>query len=271
MSLFPNSETFLKIGAFTIQWYAVCILVGATIAYQLGQYNFKKLGYDKQILSDYFFGLLIIGIIGARIWYVIFMFKELYSDNLIDIFMISNGGLAIQGGIIAGLIFSWFYFKKHDIDFLVAGDAIMPGVLIAQAFGRWGNFVNQEAYGSAVSLEFLKGLHLPQFIIDGMYINGQYYHPTFLYESVLNIIGFILIVFVVKRFQDKQGYQFFSYFIWYGVIRFFIEGLRTDSLYFMGLKMAQVTSIVFIIAGIGGIVWCKLKGSKVLSSNQNKK
>lgn len=264
MSLFPDARTFIEIGPFSIQWYAICIMTGAIIAYMLGQYNFKKLGYNKEILSDYFIALLLVGIIGARLWYVIFMWNELYAANPMEIFMITNGGLAIQGGLFTGLIFSYFFFKKRNISFLVAGDAIMPGVLIAQAFGRWGNFFNQEAYGSAVDLSFLRSLHLPTFIIDNMYIHGNYYHPTFLYESIACLIGFLIIFFVVKRFQDKQGYQFFSYFIWYGIIRYFIESLRTDSLYILGLKTAQLVSIVFVIIGIIGIIYCKLKGQDVL-------
>ena len=260
MHLFPDPKTFIEIGPFSIQWYAVCIMTGAVIAYLIGQYHFKKLGYDKEILSDYFVGLLVIGIIGARIWYVIFMWNELYANNPMDIFMITNGGLAIQGGIFTGLIYSYFFFKKREIPFLVAGDAIMPGVLIAQALGRWGNFFNHEAYGSEVSLAFLKSLHLPDFIIDNMYIHGSYYHPTFLYESIGCLIGFFLIIFVVKKIQKKQGLQFFSYFVWYGLIRYFIEGLRTDSLYVFGLKTAQLVSIGFVIAGIIGIVYCNFKG-----------
>ncbi len=262
MKFFPNPKTFLQLGSWTIQMYAVCILIGAFIAYGLGQHHFKKMGYHKDILSDYFFGVLITGIIGARIWYVIFMWNEIYAQDLSLIFQINQGGLAIQGGIIAGLIFSYWYFKKHEIPFLLAGDAIMPGVLIAQACGRWGNFFNQEAYGSSVSLAFLKSLHLPHFIISNMCIDGVYHHPTFLYESVLNVIGFLLIYFVIRKFQTKQGEQFFSYFIWYGVIRFFVESLRTDSLFFMGLKMAQLTSIVFIVIGVIGFLWCKKYGVK---------
>jgi phosphatidylglycerol:prolipoprotein diacylglycerol transferase len=268
MELFPDGKTFITIGPLSIQWYAVCILLGAGVAYWIGQYQFKKHGYSRELLSDYFFGVLIVGVIGARIWYVIFMFNELYRDNLMDIFMFRNGGLAIQGGIITGLIFSWWFFKKHKIDFFFAGDAILPAVLVAQAFGRWGNFFNQEAYGNAVSLDFLQGLHLPQFIIDHMYINGSYYHPTFLYESVCNIVGFLLIYFIIRRFQKKQGILFFSYFIWYGITRFFIEGLRTDSLYFLGFRTAQLTSIVFVIVGIIGIVWCIKKGKAVVTDKQ---
>ena len=264
MTFFPDSKTFIQIGSFSIAWYAICIITGAVIAYKLGQYNFKKMGLNKEILSDYFYGLMLVGIIGARIWYVIFMWNEIYINNPIEVFMFRNGGLAIQGGIFAGLAFSWWYFKKYKIDFLVAGDAIMPGVLIAQAFGRWGNFFNQEAYGSVVSLKFLQSLHLPKFIIEGMYIQGRYYHPTFLYESIANIMGFIIIYFVIRKIQTKQGEQFFSYFIWYGIIRFLIESLRTDSLYIMGLKTAQLVSIGFVISGIIGYLYCRKKGKNAI-------
>ena len=245
MRFFPSFNTFIEIGPLSIQWYAICILTGAAIAYYLGQYHFKRLGYSKEVLSDYVFGLLFVGIIGARI-------------------MINHGGLAIQGGLITGLIYSYFFFKKRNISFLVAGDAIMPGVLIAQACGRWGNFFNQEAYGSAVDLSFLKSLHLPQFIIDKMYIHGQYYQPTFLYESIGCVIGFLIIFFVIRKYQQKQGIQFFTYFIWYGFIRFFIEAFRTDSLYVFGLKTAQLVSIVFVVVGLIGFIYCHFKGQDVL-------
>lgn len=263
MRFFENFHTFVTIGPVSIQWYAIVILVGAGIAYLLGQYRFKQLGYNKEILSDYFFALLFIGIVGARIWYVIFTFDELYIYNPIEIFAVWHGGLAIQGGIFTGLIYSYFFFKKRNIPFLVAGDAIMPGVLIAQACGRWGNFFNHEAFGGNVSLEFLQSLHLPDFIIKNMYINGAYHHPTFLYESVGNIVAFLLIIFVVRKLQKHIGVQFFSYFIFYGVVRFFVEGLRTDSLMFGPIRMAQLVSIVFIVVGIIGIVYVYLKGTKV--------
>lgn len=256
MIFFEDFSTFVTIGSLQIRWYAIVILTGALIAYALGQYRFQKLGYDKEILSDYFFALLFIGILGARIWYVIFMFDELYIMQPMEIFAIWHGGLAIQGGIFAGLIYSYYYFKKKDIPFLVAGDAIMPGVLIAQACGRWGNFFNHEAFGSEVSLKFLQSLHLPQFIIENMYIQGVYHHPTFLYESVGNIIAFLLIIFVIRKIQKHTGIQFFSYFVFYGIVRFFVEGLRTDSLMLGSLRMAQLISIAFVVVGVIGIVYC---------------
>lgn len=263
MKFFENFHTFVSIGPISIQWYAIVILLGATFAYLLGQYRFKQLGYNKEILSDYFFTLLFIGIIGARIWYVIFTFDEIYANNPIEIFAVWHGGLAIQGGIVAGLIYSYYFFKKRNIPFLVAGDAIMPGVLIAQACGRWGNFFNHEAFGEEVTLEFLKSLHLPDFIIDNMYIGGVYHHPTFLYESIGNIISFLIIIFVMKKFQEHIGIQFFGYFVCYGIVRFFVEGLRTDSLMLGTIRMAQLTSIIFIIVGLIGIIYVHRKGMKV--------
>ncbi len=263
MKFFSDFSTFVEIGPIHIQWYAVVILIGAGIAYLLGQYRFKQLNYDKEILSDYFFGLLFSGIIGARIWYVIFMWNELYASNPSEIIAVWHGGLAIQGGIFAGLIYSYYFFKKRDIPFLIAGDAIMPGVLIAQACGRWGNFFNHEAYGGECTLAFLKSLHLPSFIINNMYIQGAYHHPTFLYESIGNIIAFLIIIFIIRRFQKHVGVQFFSYFLFYGIVRFFVEGMRTDSLMIAGLRTAQIVSIVFLIVGIAGIVYCHYKEKEI--------
>lgn len=262
MELFSSFDTFLKIGPIEIKMYAVMILIGAGFAYLLGQYRFKQLGYDIEMLSDYLFSLLFIGILGARIWYVIFEFEH-YILNPIEIFAVWHGGLAIQGGIFAGLIYSYWFFKKHEIPFFIAGDALIPGLLIAQAMGRWGNFFNHEAFGGEVSLEFLQSLHLPQFVIDNMYINGAFHHPTFLYESVANLIAFILIVFVIRRFQKHEGIQFFSYFLFYGIVRFPIEGLRTDSLMLGPIRMAQLISVVFVVAGIVGIVYMHKKGKEI--------
>jgi phosphatidylglycerol:prolipoprotein diacylglycerol transferase len=262
---FPDFDTFLSIGSYSIQMYAVMILTGATIAYFIAKKRFEQRGYDSSILSDYFFNMLFIGILGARIWYVIFKFSDLYIHDPLQIFAIWNGGLAIQGGIVAGLIYSYYFFKKNDICFLRAGDAIMPCVLIAQACGRWGNFFNHEAFGGDVTLEFLQSLMLPNFIIENMYINGAYHHPTFLYEAVGNLAVFIIIVFVVGRFQKYKGTQFYSYFIGYGIVRYFVEGLRTDSLMLGPIRMAQLTSIVFIVAGLVGIFYSYKKGWKEVS------
>ena len=265
IKFFPDFDTFLSIGSYRIQMYALMILIGACIAYFIAKKRFEEKGYDSSILSDFFFNVLFIGIIGARIWYVVFKFNDIYIHDPMQVFAIWNGGLAIQGGIIAALIYSYTFFKNNNICFLRAGDALMPCVLIAQACGRWGNFFNHEAFGGDVTLEFLKSLMLPDFIIENMYIQGAYHHPTFLYESVGNIVVFLIIVFVVARFQKYKGTQFYSYFIGYGIVRYFVEGLRTDSLMLGPIRMAQLTSIVFIIAGLVGIYISYKKGWKEVS------
>lgn len=264
MKFFPNPQTFLQIGGIHIQWYAVLILVGAWFAFELSVRNFKKLDVARSICEDFFMNVLFVGIIGARIWYVVFMYNELYANRpVFDMFKIWEGGLAIQGGVIAATIYGIYYFKKHGIPVLRAADCVMPNLLVAQAIGRWGNFVNQEAHGTEVSKAFLEGLHLPDFIIEGMHIQGAYYHPTFLYESIGNLIVFAIISLLVYRIYQRHGDLFFSYFIGYGVVRFFVESLRTDSLMLGPLRMAQVTAIAGIIFGIIGLIYLHKNGESV--------
>ena len=256
MMFFPDLKTFLRIetGSFTlnIAWYALLILIGAILAYYLSLKNAKKLGYSKQLLEDFFFVMMPLVIIGARIWYVLFEWKQ-YSDNPIKIFEIWEGGLAIHGGLITGVIFAYFYFRKKGVNLLRVGDCIMPNVLLAQAIGRWGNFLNQEAYGDIVSGEYFNGF--PTFIKDNMYIGGAYRQPMFLYEGIGNVLGFILITFVYKRWGRKRsGDLIYAYIVWYGVVRFFVEIFRSDALMLGGMKVAQLTSIAFIFIGGLGIL-----------------
>ena len=250
MQFFPEYNIFLKIGGLQIHMYAVCIIIGAFIAYLLGQYNFKKLGYSSEILSDYFFGVLMTGIIGARIWYVIFMWKELYASHPEEIIAIWHGGLAIHGGIIAGILVVYFYTKKYKMKFLKTLDISVVGIIIAQAIGRWGNFFNQEAFGKLTTKAALIKQRIPNFIIEGMYIDGAYYQPTFLYESVWNLIGFIIMLFLRRTKKLKVGYLTGFYLIWYSLGRCFIEYFRSDSLMLGNIKVAQLISLSLIVIGI---------------------
>ena len=127
---------------------------------------------------------------------------------------------------------------------------MVVSLILGQAIGRWGNFMNSEAYGPMTTLETLKNLHIPQFIIDGMHINGNYYHPTFLYESLWCLVGFLILLFMKKSRAFKKGSTFSTYLIWYGIGRFLIESLRQDSLYFGTLRIAQLVSILGIIIGV---------------------
>lgn len=252
------NRVLLDLGFIKIYWYSVFILIGAFLGCYLALREGKKRGLTENFMTNYFFYLIPIGIIGARLYYCLFKFSE-YQNNLIDIFKIWEGGLAIHGGIIAGLIFTFFYTKKHEVSFLSLTDIAAVGIILAQAIGRWGNFFNGEAYGPETTLSFLEGLHLPQFIIDGMHINGTYYQPTFLYESLWCIIGFILLIIIRKNKKLKLGHLTAFYLMWYAVGRFFIESLRTDSLMLMGLKMAQLVSIVMFVIGIIIIIFSRKK------------
>ena len=238
----------LSIGNLNIHWYSIFITLGVVVAYVLIIKESKKQKINLDDINDIIFNSLLVGFIGARLYYVLFN-MSLYTKNPLDIFKIWNGGLAIHGGIIFGLLALILTCKKKNINIIKMTDIAVPGLIIAQAIGRWGNFVNQEAHGPITSLKELTSLHLPNFIIEGMYINNNYYHPTFLYESIWNIIGFIIMIVLRKTKKLKLGFLSGIYLIWYGIGRFFIEGARTDSLMFFSLKVAQLMSIVFIIIG----------------------
>lgn len=252
------SRVALDLGFIQIYWYSIMIALGLFVGVTVILYEGKR----KKIPDDFLINLIFIGticaILGGRIYYVIFNWGY-YSRHLIEIFEIWNGGMAIHGAIIAGGIFTIFYARKYEYDVLKIIDIVVIGLIIGQAIGRWGNFFNQEAYGSAVTLEYLQGLHLPEFIINGMKIGNTYYHPTFLYESIWNLIGFIILM-IVKHYRYLHIGQLTSiYMMWYGVGRFIIEGLRTDSLMLGGFKMAQIVSVVMFLAGLALFVYMLMK------------
>jgi len=238
-----------NIFGFNVYYYSLCILLGVIVAYILITREGKKQGLTKEFTSDLIFYTLIIGILGARVYYCVFNL-DYYLANPSEILKIYNGGLAIHGGVIAGLIFVYFYTKKKNVSFIKILDIVAPAVIIAQSFGRWGNFFNQEAHGGITTYQNLKNMHIPEFIINGMHIEGKYYYPTFFFESIWCLIGFIILMIARKNKNLRKGFQIGFYFIWYGIGRFFIEALRTDSLMFFGLKIAQIVSLIGIIIGI---------------------
>ena len=243
-------KSYITIFNFDIHFYSLCILLGIIVAYIV----IRKGGHDQRLDKNYIFNIvfygLIIGIIGARIHYVLFNLNY-YLEYPLEIIKIWHGGLAIHGGIIAASIFAYFYStKRYKTSFLRTTDIILPGVIIAQAIGRWGNFFNQEAYGVEVSKELLQKLLIPKFVINGMYIEGAYHLPTFYIESILCLIGFIIILLIRQHRNLRVGYITAFYLIWYGIIRFVIELFRTDSLMIFNIKIACVISVIFILLGI---------------------
>jgi len=253
MTFFPDISTFVQIGSISIKMYAICILTGAFITLYVAEKKLIKMGYPKSIPEDLFFGALLSGIIGARLWYVLFYNLDTYLANPASIFQTWNGGMAIQGGLMLGAAYGYWFAKRHKLTFLRGADAIVPAILLAQAAGRWGNFFNQEAYGRSVTEAYYT--FFPSFIKNMMFIQGAYREPTFLYESVLNIIGFFAITYGLKHVMKlKRGDLLYGYLVWYGITRFFVEGLRSDSLYVWGtfIRTAQVLSILFVLIGLLG-------------------
>lgn len=254
------SKIAFQIGNLSIKWYGVIMAVAIVLATWMAIDEGKK----RQIISDDFVDLLLwavpLGYVGARIYYVIFEWGY-YSQHPDQIIAIWNGGIAIYGGLIAGLIVLLVFCYKRMLPPFLMLDIIAPGVMAAQILGRWGNFMNQEAHGGPTSLHFLQSLHLPEFIIQQMKIGGIYYQPTFLYESVLNLIGLIVILSLRhKKHLFKQGEVFMTYLLWYSVVRFFVEGLRTDSLYIFGLiRVSQALSLVLFIATLILFVYRRVK------------
>ncbi len=246
-------------GIIQIRWYSFLLLVGVFLGIFLLLKESKKFNYPKDFIFNMAFWTIIFGFIGARIYYVVFNWN-MYASDPISILKIWQGGLAIHGGLIFGVLTIYMYCKKYNINFVKILDMAVPSILVAQAIGRWGNFFNMEAHGGVVSKSYLMKLHIPNFIIDGMNINGIYYHPTFFYESLWCLLGFI-IVFVMRRFKHlKIGMQACFYLIWYSIGRFFIESFRTDSLMLGGFKVAQLISIILIIIGIIGFIIISRKG-----------
>lgn len=250
MNFLTINPDFISFGSFSIKWYAVLILSGAIIAMLLSDYEAKHKQLPKDYMMDLLFYAMPIGIVGARLYYVLFKFED-YQANLLKVFYVWEGGLAIYGGLIAGVGVVYWYSKKNRVPFLLTLDIIAPTVLLAQGIGRWGNFVNQEAFGAVVEKSVLESMLLPDWIINQMFINGAYHHPTFLYESVLNILGFI-VLYSIRYFNKKLkiGDTTLHYIMWYGLSRFFVEGMRTDSLWFGPLRVSQALSLVLIVASV---------------------
>ncbi|MFD3156272.1 prolipoprotein diacylglyceryl transferase [Haloimpatiens sp. FM7330] len=232
----------ISIFGIDIRWYGILIAIGIVVAIFIAGYSCKVKGISYDKMLDLVIICLPIGILGARLYYVIFNWSD-YNGNIRQMLNIRGGGLAIHGGVIASLCVAFIYTRIKKVSFMKYADAAVPSIILAQAIGRWGNFFNGEAHGGIVSYEFIK--HFPEFIQKGMYINGTYYHPTFLYESVWNVIVFIILLNILKKCK-VDGMTLFAYIGLYSLGRFFIEGLRTDSLMLGPLRMAQVVSLIGI-------------------------
>lgn len=254
MSGYINPIAF-QIGPFQIHWYAIAIVTGILIAVFMAVREAKRVGMTEDDIYDFVLWGVPLSFIGSRLYYVAFEWNY-YSQHLDQIFAIWNGGIAIYGGLIAGGIFLYFFCKKRHLSLWKYLDVAAPAVILAQGIGRWGNFFNHEAYGPATTQTFLESLHLPTFIIENMKINGVYHQPTFLYESIWDVLGCLVMV-IYRHFKKeiKAGEIACIYLMWYSLGRFFIEALRTDSLYIGTFRVSQVLSVILFIIGLGLMIY----------------
>ncbi|MCT6822543.1 MAG: prolipoprotein diacylglyceryl transferase [Apilactobacillus sp.] len=249
-----------NLGPVAVHWYGIFIASAVLIAVFLSVKEGRKRGIDPDNIYDMILWALPVAIICARIYYVVFQWPY-YSQHLNEIIKIWDGGIAIYGALIGAAVVVYLYCRSKLISVWAMLDVIAPTVIMGQGIGRWGNFMNQEAFGNITSLAFLKSLHLPTFIINQMYIQGFYRQPTFLYESLWDLLGFVLLMNLrhINKFF-KRGEVVLSYIIWYSFGRFFVEGMRTDSLMlFGGIRVSQMLSIVLFIGAIALMIYRRKK------------
>lgn len=230
------------LGPLTVRWYGILIASAILMGTYLALHEAEKKGWNL----DHFLNVIIYALpaafIGARLYYVIFNW-EYYSRYPREIPAIWHGGLAIHGGLIGALLVGCIVLRKYRLNFWQGVDIVSPSIILGQAIGRWGNFFNQEAYGYVVD---------PEKIPWAMYIDGAYRHPTFLYESLWNLAVFLFLLWFRRRKGLKNGDVFLMYLILYSVGRFFIEGLRTDSLMLTPtIRVAQGISIIAVVVAVG--------------------
>ena len=234
-----------------IYWYGIIIATTVLVAYLMAEREASKRGLPKDTMLDLLLMALPVAFIFARAYYVVFRW-DYYS------------GIAIYGGLLGGFIVLYFFARKRKIKIIKLLDIIAPSLLVGQMLGRWGNFFNHEAYGGEVSRSYLENRFIPKFIIDNMFIDGAYRQPTFLYESFWCFIA--VIILILLRNKLSQSEVFTSYIILYGVERFIVEGMRTDSLYIGSLRISQVLSLVFVVGSLIYLIVLntKFKDKKIL-------
>ncbi|MEM9926707.1 MAG: prolipoprotein diacylglyceryl transferase [Cyanobacteria bacterium P01_D01_bin.50] len=261
----------LRLGPITIRWYGLLIASAVLIGVTLSQYLAKRRNVNPDLLSDLSIWLVIGAIPAARLYYVLFQWRE-YVQRPWDIVAIWKGGIAIHGAIIGGLLVSLIFAKLKRISFWQLADLVAPSLILGQAIGRWGNFFNSEAFGKPTNLPWK--LYIPREItlFNGVkvyprppeFIDESFFHPTFLYESLWNFMIFALLMILFFRGLQgklplKTGAIFLVYLVGYSLGRFWIEALRLDSLMLGPLRVAQVISLIEIAMGIAGLWWLYIR------------
>ena len=258
---FHIDPTAFTVFGFQIQWYGIIITIGLILALIYVLPRMKRFGLDADRAIDVIIGGVIGGIVGARIYYVLMRWDE-YKWDWKAIINTRNGGLAIFGGIIGGILIGYIIARIRKVKALPMLDVVSLGFLIGQGIGRWGNFVNQEAFGTNTdSFLGMTGGTIQRTIADGMSMDGDMYknglemlwekpvHPCFLYESIWCLLGFVILAFWSKR-RKYDGQIFLMYLTWYGAERFLVEGIRTDSLMLGNIRISQALAAVIFVASV---------------------
>jgi phosphatidylglycerol---prolipoprotein diacylglyceryl transferase len=257
-------NTGIEIGPFTIHWYGVLIMLGALAAAYLGDRQARRAGKNPDLLWDSLPWVLLAGIIGSRLWHVFTpsasqmemgLTPQYYFSNPLEILKVWQGGLGIPGGVIGGAIALYFLTKKRGESFLQWADFVVPGVALAQAIGRWGNYVNQEVYGAPTDLPWAIFID-PQNRLPG-FSNITHYHPLFLYESLWNIFNMLVLLGISNRLRHKlkHGDVFLAYLIIYPLGRFLLEFLRLDPSPVAGININQTSMLVILLISAGILVF----------------
>lgn len=260
----PLNPIAFTLGPLQVRWYGIFIASAVLIALWLCIREAPQHQIDPENFYDLILYALPLSLIGARLYYVAFEWNyySLHPDQIIAIW---QGGIAIYGGLITAGLVTYFFCRKRHLPIWLMLDIMAPTVILGQAIGRWGNFMNQEAHGQITTLAFLEHLHLPAFIIQQMNIQGFYRQPTFLYESLWDLTGFILLMALRHTpHLFKQGEICLSYIIWYALGRFFTESMRTDSLWWGDFRVSQVLSVILIVGAIF-LIWKRRCDGKHLS------
>ncbi len=247
----------VRIGPLTIRWYGLLIAAAVLIGVSLSQYLAKRRHINPDLVGDLVIWLVIAAIPAARLYYVLFNWSA-YAQNPGQIIAIWQGGIAIHGAILGGIAAALIFARLNRISFWQLADLVAPSLILGQAIGRWGNFFNSEAFGRPTDLPWK--LYIPPNQRPAEYADFAYFHPTFLYESLWNLMVFGLLLALFFRalkgkLRLKAGTLFLVYWVAYSLGRFWIEGLRTDSLMLGPLRIAQVVSLAGIMLGLAGLAW----------------
>lgn len=248
------SEIALTFGSIDIYWYGIImsasILIGLFVTVLATKKYFKDISFDT--ICDLSFYVIVFGIIFARLYYVVFDY-EYFIKHPAEIIAIWNGGISVQGAIIGGITAGYLYVKKYKLNFLRLADLFSFGLITGQILGRWGNFFNSEAFGLPADLPWK--LYIPYSHRPDAFKDFEFFHPAFLYESILNIFVLLILFCMISKLKNrKDGQIFFSYIILYSIVRLLVETVRVDSVFSIGpVHIAHIMSVIFIIAGILGL------------------